>query len=82
MNTTFLLNGGAGRIITAIPALEKYQKLNPTDDFKILIMGWESLLWSHPTLQNKTFTPFQKGQFDLIKNTKIVSPEPYHVHGY
>jgi hypothetical protein len=82
MNTTFLLNGGAGRIITAIPALEKYQKLNPTEDFKILIMGWESLLWSHPTLQNKTFTPFQKGQFDLIKNTKIVSPEPYHVHGY
>jgi len=32
MNTTFLLNGGAGRIITAIPALEKNQKLNPADD--------------------------------------------------
>jgi hypothetical protein len=82
MNTTFLLNGGAGRIITAIPALEKYQKLNPADDFKILVMGWEALLWSHPTLQNNTFTPFQKGLFNTIKDTKIVSPEPYYVHGY
>jgi hypothetical protein len=81
-STTFLLSGGAGRIICAIPALEKYQKLNPDDDFKILIHGWETLLWSHPTLQKRTFSSMQKGHFDLIKDTKIVSPEPYYVHGY
>lgn len=82
MNTTFLINGGAGRIITAIPALEKYLRLNPKDDFKILIAGWECLLWSHPNLQDRTFSSSQKGLFDIIKRTKVVSPEPYHVHGY
>ena len=81
-STTFLLSGGAGRIICAIPALEKYQKLNPNDDFKILIHGWESLLWSHPTLQKRTFSLMQKGHFDSVKNTNIVAPEPYYVYGY
>jgi len=81
-STTFLLSGGAGRIICAIPALEKYQKLNPNDNFKILISGWETLLWSHPTLQKRTFSSTQKGHFELIKDTKVVAPEPYYVHGY
>ena len=40
MNTTFLLSGGAGRIIAAIPALEKYHRLNPDDDFRVVIYGW------------------------------------------
>jgi hypothetical protein len=81
-STTFLLSGGAGRIICAIPALEKYEKLNPNDDFKILISGWETLLWSHPTLQKRTFSAMQKGHFDVIKDTIVVAPEPYYVHGY
>ena len=37
MNTTFVLNGGAGRVIASIPALEKFHRLNPQDDFKILV---------------------------------------------
>jgi len=81
-STTFLLSGGAGRIICAIPALEKYQKLKPNDNFKILIHGWETLLWSHPTLQKRTFSLTQKGHFELIKDTRVVAPEPYYVHGY
>ena len=36
-NTTFVISGGAGRVVTAIPALEKYHRLNPDDDFKVLI---------------------------------------------
>lgn len=83
MNTTFMLSGGAGRVITAIPALEKYHKLNPEDDFKVLIYGWENLYWSHPLLQNKTFSVGQKGTFDLIiKNSILRHPEPYHLHSY
>lgn len=78
LNTTFILNGGAGRIINAIPALEKYEKLNPHDDFRIIVHGWESLFWSHPTLQARTFGANQKGNFDLFfKNSKVVVPEPY-----
>lgn len=79
MNTTFLLSGGIGRVITSIPALEKFHKLNPEDDFKILVNGWENVFWSHPILQNKTFDPNQKGSFELyVKNNNLVVPEPYN----
>ena len=83
MNTTFIINGGAGRVITAIPALEKYARLNPSDNFKVLVHGWESLFWSHPILQDKTFSINQKGLFEFcIKDNKVVCPEPYYIHGY
>ena len=83
MNTTFLLSGGAGRVIAAIPALEKYHRLNPHDDFKVLIYGWENLYWNHPLLQSRTYGLGQKGIFDLIvKNSLLISPEPYHNYNY
>jgi hypothetical protein len=79
MNTTFIINGGAGRVVSSIPALEKYYKLNPNDNFTVLVQGWESLFWSHPILQTKVFSSNQKGNFDrYIKNSKVVCPEPYH----
>lgn len=83
MNTTFLISGGAGRVIAAIPALEKFHRLNPNDDFKVLIYGWSPLYWNHPILQQRTYSVDQKGIFDLIvKHTKLVSPEPYHIYDY
>jgi ADP-heptose:LPS heptosyltransferase len=83
MNTTFVISGGAGRVIASIPALEKYARLNPHDDFKVIIHGWENLLWSHPVLQNRTFGFGQKGMFEfLIKDSRLVSPEPYHNYNY
>jgi len=83
VNTTFLLSGGAGRIITAIPALEKFACLNPNNDFKVLIYGWENLYWNHPLLQSKTYGIGSKGMFDFaVKNNQLISPEPYHINGY
>jgi hypothetical protein len=83
MKTTFLLSGGAGRIITAIPALEKFHRLNPNNDFKVLIYGWENLYWNHPLLQSRTYSVGQKGIFDLVvKDSNLVSPEPYHQWSY
>lgn len=83
MNTTFMISGGAGRVITAIPALEKYHRLNPQDDFRVLIYGWENLYWSHPLLQSRTYSAGQKGVFDLvIKHSRLVHPEPYHRYTY
>jgi len=35
-NTAFFVNGGAGRMLSSIPALELYQKENPKDDFIIV----------------------------------------------
>jgi ADP-heptose:LPS heptosyltransferase len=83
MNTTFVIDGGAGRLITAIPALEKYAMLNPNDDFRVLTAAWENLYWAHPVLQNRTFNINNKGVFDnYIKNNIVIHPEPYSVHGY
>jgi ADP-heptose:LPS heptosyltransferase len=83
MNKTFIINGGAGRVITAIPALEKYHRLNPGEDFKIIIHGWESLYWSHPILQQRTIGIHQKDIFEqYIKHRQIICPEPYYQHDY
>lgn len=83
MDTTIILNGGAGRIIAAIPALEKFARLNPENNFKVLVHGWESLFWSHPLLQNRTFSVGQKGIFEqYIRKNKVISPEPYYSYGY
>lgn len=83
MNTTFLINGGAGRVITAIPALEKFARRNPDNDFRVLIHGWDMLLWSHPLLQKRTYPVGQKGIFEnYIRNNQLICPEPYYIHGY
>lgn len=83
MHTTFIINGGAGRVISAIPALEKYARLHPEDDFRVLIHGWELLFWSHPLLQDRSFSIGQKGTFEMfIKDRRVVCPEPYYIHGY
>ena len=38
-HTVFHIDGGAGRVIAAIPALLKFHKNNPNDDFKVLVGG-------------------------------------------
>lgn len=82
-NTTFLLSGGAGRVVTSIPALEKYHRLNPGDDFVVLVQGWDPLFWSHPVLQNRTYPANQKGNFEcFIKNNRVICPEPYQLNNF
>jgi hypothetical protein len=82
-NTTFIITGGAGRVVTAIPALEKYQLLNPNDDFRVLVHSWENVFWSHPTLQHRVFGAHQKGNFDThVKHNRVIVPEPYVEHGF
>jgi len=82
-NTTFVISGGAGRVVTAIPALEKYHRLNPHDDFKVLVHGWIDLFWSHPLLQQRSFEANAKGTFDLhIKDNNVVEPEPYTLYSF
>lgn len=82
-DTTFIISGGAGRVVAAIPALEKYSKLNPDDDFKVLVHGWQELFWSHPVLQNRVFAAHQKGAFkNYIKSNRVVTPEPYTLNNF
>jgi hypothetical protein len=82
MKNVFMIDGGAGRAIAAIPALIKHSKKN--QDFRILVNGWDSLFWGIPELHDKVFNPDQKGAFEqfLMDADKVVTPEPYRVPGY
>lgn len=84
MNKIFYIDGGAGRVIAAIPALRKYAKLHPNEDWSVFIAGWDNLLWGIPELQDRTYNPDTKGIFDnvLSKADVIITPEPYRVPGY
>lgn len=84
MKTVFYIDGGAGRVITAIPALLKYHRLNPNDDWSVLVAGWDYLYWGIPELQDRTYSVDTKGVFDnVVKNAdKLVTPEPYRVPHY
>ena len=84
MKKIFFIDGGAGRIIAAIPALLKYDKLNPNSDWSVLIASWDFLYWGIPELQDRTYNLDNKGLFDnIVKSAdKIVTPEPYRVPAY
>ena len=79
----FLLNGGMGRIISAIPALEKYQEEGNDPNFIVVIEGVCDIMKGHPTLDSKTYDMYHKNLFHTkLVNMDIVSPEPYRVHEY
>ena len=79
----FHLDGGAGRVICALPALEKYAKKNPDKDFNVIIGGWDSLTYGNRLLQDKTYGMDVKGIFNLlIKDNELIHPEPYLLWQY
>ena len=82
MKTVFMIDGGAGRALAAMPALLKYNKSNP--NFQILVHGWDNLFWGIPELHDKVFNPDQKGAFEqfFMDADRVLSPEPYRVPGY
>jgi len=84
MKKIFFIDGGAGRVIASIPALLKYNRLNPNTDWAILVGVWDFLLWGIPELQDKTYNLDTKGVFDnIVKNAdQFISPEPYRNPAY
>lgn len=85
MKKIIYIDGGAGRAIAALPALEKLvRNKKPEDDIKIIVMGWDNLYWGNQLLQDITFSADTKGIFDLVLKDadKHISPEPYKVPEY
>jgi len=84
MTTVFMIDGGAGRAIAAIPALLKFKRTNPKENFRVLVYGWDTIFWGIPELQDHVFNPEQKGSFEqfLLDADRVISPEPYRVPGY
>jgi ADP-heptose:LPS heptosyltransferase len=82
-STAFLINGGAGRVLCAIPALEIFEIENPADDFIIIVEHGIEFFKGHPTLYKRCFEFHHKNLFhDKIKDRNYLSPEPYHVWEY
>lgn len=83
MDKAFFINGGAGRTICAIPALEKYAELHPNENFIIVAEGWMEIFASSPKLRDRVFHFMHNRLFeDHLKNMEIVSPEPYRLWEY
>jgi ADP-heptose:LPS heptosyltransferase len=84
MKKIFFIDGGAGRVIAAIPALLKYNKLNPDSDWNVLVMGWDFLYWGIPELQDRTYGLDTKGLFENVVQhaDQLLTPEPYRNPAY
>jgi hypothetical protein len=81
MKKTIFINGGAGRVFCALPALERYITEHP-DTYIISESGIDFVL-GHPLLQNKTYDINTKGLFEnIIKQSETIVPEPYYDFDY
>ena len=81
MNKAFFINGGAGRVLCSIPALETYAETH--DDFIIVAEAWGEFYACSKVLRDKTFPIFHKNLFeDYLKDKEIITPEPYRLNAY
>ena len=82
-NKAFFINGGAGRVVCSIPALEKFAEENPENNFIIVCEGGTDFYKGHPLLHAKAYDVWHKNLFeDKLKDMEIVSPEPYRIWEY
>lgn len=82
-NKAFFINGGAGRVICSIPALEKFHEENPDNNFIIVCEGGTDFFKGHSLLHAKAYDVWHKNLFeDKLKDMELVSPEPYRVWEY
>jgi hypothetical protein len=78
----FFINGGAGRVVCSIPALEKYAEENG-NDFIIVCEGGTDFFKGHPILHERAYDHWHKNLFeDKLVNMDLVSPEPYRIWEY
>jgi ADP-heptose:LPS heptosyltransferase len=81
MKKVVFINGGAGRVIASVPALEELDRRGELAG--IVCEGGMEIFLGHPTLQDKAWDVNHKGLFEnLIKDNLCVSTEPYRDHEY
>lgn len=82
-NKAFFINGGAGRVVCSIPALEKFAEENPDNNFIIVCEGGTDFYKGHPLLHAKAYDVWHKNLFeDKLKDMQLESPEPYRIWEY
>ena len=68
----FFLNGGAGRMLCSIPALELYEQESGDTEFVIVCEGGTDMFKGHPTLDARAYDPWHKNLFkDVLKNRDV-----------
>lgn len=81
MKKAFFINGGAGRVLAAMPALEHH--LTHVDpDAPIIAEGWMELFLSNKLLRNNVYGVNHRKLFDILKDRELISPEPYRLNAY
>lgn len=81
MKKAFFVNGGAGRVLCAIPALERCAEKD--DDFIIVAEAWMELYSGSPKLRDRVFHVQHNHLFEEhLRDREIVTLEPYHVNEY
>jgi len=79
MDYSILIDGGLGRTICSIPALEKFITNNPNTK---IISYWPAVFNCNKILQPVSYDSETKGLFNIIKDTTILKPEPYYNSNY
>lgn len=71
-----------GRVLCALPALEKYYK-NHGKNFYIFSESGLEFFVGNKRLQDITYSPETKDLFEtIIRPNNLITPEPYRDHGY
>ena len=79
----FFVNGGYGRMVCSIPALELYAAESGDDDFIIVCEGGTDAYKGHPLLDDRAYDVWQKNLFkEKLKDRELVSTEPYRIFEY
>jgi hypothetical protein len=81
MNKTIFINGGFGRMVCAIPALERFITNHP--ESYIITEGGIDIALGNTLLHDRTYDLNTKGLFEnIIKSTELIYPEPYFDYDY
>lgn len=82
MKKAFFINGGAGRVLCSIPALESYkQHVDP--DVVIVAESAGEVFLSSPIIRNNVYTPTHKNLLEeKLFDREIISPEPYRLNAF
>jgi hypothetical protein len=82
MKKAFFINGGVGRVLCAIPALE-WHKENVDPSVIIVAEAWLEIFFTSPSLRDNVYPVGHKGLFeDKLLDREIISPEPYRLNAY
>lgn len=81
MKKAFNINGGAGRVLCSIPALEYFVD-NISNDIIIICDGWADLFLLSTKLLDKVYLSNDRYLKLIINEYEIITPEPYHLSAY